>query len=193
MRISLLLTTAIFLLIACSPFKKDMFPEWRDLDEFPRKKWYSNQLRAAKESPIITPLNVPTYRFTWLRSFHHPIVVRIECPDHCTITAKILNGAGGYVPGKISKTINRTLSQSEEEKFKRLLSQVNFSPEKSLEDIIGVDGAQWVLEAASGNSYHAIDYWSPQPGGSVDSEAFYTLCSYMLYLTGFEIPDNEFY
>jgi hypothetical protein len=192
MRTSVLLVLAICSLTGCSSYRGDMFPEWKDLDEFPRG-WYSNQLVAANESPIVLPIETPTYRFIWIRTFHNPVVVRVECPGRCKLSAKILSGEGGYDPGKVSKFVRRNLSQDEEDKFKQLMSRVNFSPAKRLGGIVGLDGAQWILEAASGNTYRALDYWRPVSDKNSDVKAYVALCNYMIDLSGFEIPSDEFY
>ena len=45
--------------------------------------------------------SLPTkiYRFTWLRSFHKPIVIGIEnANDTITLYWKVTDGAGGYEP-----------------------------------------------------------------------------------------------
>src|SRR3974377_1731032 len=44
------------------------------------ERWYANQLRAHKEPSLATNASAPAetiYRFTWLRTFHHPVAVRI--------------------------------------------------------------------------------------------------------------------
>lgn len=192
MRTSVLLVIATFFLVACSSYNRNMFPEWKDLREFPRE-WYSGQLIVAKEFPIVLPIKEPTYRFIWIRTFHNPVVVRVECPGRCEVSAKVLDGEGGYDPGKVRKSIHRNLSQSEEERFRQLISSVNFAPVKSLEDMVGLDGAQWILEVADGNTYHALDYWSPSSDRGADVAAYVALCNYMIDLSGFEIPGDERY
>ena len=39
----------------------------------------------------------------WLRSFHHPVAVRLDIMSDGTgkLTVKIANGAAGYKPGKL--------------------------------------------------------------------------------------------
>src|SRR5690348_9677165 len=53
-----------------------------------RNHWYSQQLEAMSE-PVLKPGgNLKTYRFTWLRSFHHPVVVRVvEANGKCVLHA----------------------------------------------------------------------------------------------------------
>ena len=66
--------------------------------------WYSEMLQALNE-PILLGLDgdAEIYRFTWLRTFHNPIVIRIERKGgSIELTAKASNGAGGYKPGKLS-------------------------------------------------------------------------------------------
>jgi hypothetical protein len=51
-----------------------------------------------------------TYRFLWLRTWGHPIAVRIAgLSTGGLISAVELDGAGGYGPGTILRTVNRPL------------------------------------------------------------------------------------
>src|SRR4051812_34837791 len=66
--------------------------------------WFSTHLSAAMEPSLFEqslkpPQATPaSYRFTWLRSFHVPVIVRIdEGRDGVMhLTAKRLSGKGGY-------------------------------------------------------------------------------------------------
>ena len=68
-------------------------------------QWYSGQWRAAQEPSIYEASKSPsaattTYRFTWLRTFHAPVIVRIDVDPRgrMRLTAKQLSGKGGYAP-----------------------------------------------------------------------------------------------
>ncbi|HZS04476.1 MAG TPA: hypothetical protein VFD58_06540 [Blastocatellia bacterium] len=67
-------------------------------------EWYSEHLKAMAEPSLLTlsGVQIECYRFLWLRSFHHPVAVRIwrEGNDRF-IVAKELDGAGGYEPGRL--------------------------------------------------------------------------------------------
>src|ERR1700754_2651077 len=39
-------------------------------------RWYAEHLRAAGEGPL-SDMPGPTLRFTWLRTFHAPVVIRV--------------------------------------------------------------------------------------------------------------------
>ena len=75
-------------------------------------QWYSEQLSALQE-PSLWELSRSSkspeiYRFLWLRTFDHPLAVRVEVADDGTgmLTVKMSGGAGGYKPGKLIE--NRT-------------------------------------------------------------------------------------
>lgn len=40
--------------------------------------WYSSQLCALNEPLIFDQKSGTIYRFTWLRTFHHPVAIRIQ-------------------------------------------------------------------------------------------------------------------
>src|SRR5271154_1251824 len=66
-------------------------------------KWYSEQLRAMNE-PSLFELSkdkrVESYRFTWLRSFNHPMAIRLMIQQNGSGILYITenDGAGGGDP-----------------------------------------------------------------------------------------------
>jgi hypothetical protein len=109
------------------------------------------------------------YRFTWLRSFHHPITVRITVHINGTgtLTTKMTDGQGGYEPGKLIVNSTRDIGMTEVRHLLTLIEAMGFwqmSPKPALSNLVGLDGAQWILEASSHNDYHVIDRWSPEKG-----------------------------
>jgi len=189
MRISICLI-CLFLILGCATSSKDAFPNWHALDSFQRD-WYSRQLTAADEKPILLPIRAPVYRFTWLRSFHHPIIIRVECPDRCSLEAIELSGAGGYKPGSILIRKKHVLTAEEKKTFSNLFEKINFWFPQPESDVIGSDGAQWILEAASENIYQAWQVWEPtvQPR----FKTYFDFCDFLISLSGLEIPDDDFY
>lgn len=139
------------------------------LDEFSRQ-WYSKHLRAMSEPTLSCgPGNAEeTYRFLWLRTFHHPIAVRVaRLKEGIQLSAVELSGAGGYEPGGIIKQIHKSLSSDQ---WQTLISEVEdckYWSQPSVDNSgIGLDGAQWIIEARRGQSYHVVDRWN---GGPCDS------------------------
>jgi hypothetical protein len=68
--------------------------------------WFSEMLLALKE-PVLKDYrgSRAIYRFTWLRTRHHPVTVRVEEEgNRAMLFCKVTDGMGGYLPGKI---INR--------------------------------------------------------------------------------------
>ena len=132
--------------------------------------WYSTHLRAAHESSLYlasmqaTP--GATYRFTWLRSFHEPVVFRIDArPDGAmTFTAKKLSGHGGYGPGHIEARVTRVLTTDEAARFRRIVSISHLFelPPKGCGP--GPDGADWIFEANEGGAYRYVARWAPENG-----------------------------
>lgn len=125
--------------------------------------WYSEMLFALKE-PILKNYqgNKEIYRFTWLRSFNHPVSIRLEKQgDLIKLFTKVSNGAGGYVPGDLilDKVTDVTLQEYyillekiEETKFWTLpTDKVDASS----------DGSEWIIEVAKNNRYHLVARRSP--------------------------------
>lgn len=160
--------------------------------------WYRSQLKALDE-PSLWKLSKQSsrervYRFLWLRSFHHPIVVRLNLnPDGSgTVTTKIASGAGGYDPGKL--IVNRTRGLGTDD-VKRFLSRVDKerywdlpTKEQQTGNVIGVDGAQWVIEAVRIGNYKIVDRWSPSKGPIKDLGL-----TMLRDLAQLKLPDQEIY
>jgi hypothetical protein len=136
--------------------------------EFPAN-WYAKHLIALKEPSLWESSKVEkttSYRFLWLRTFHHPIVIRIDVNIDGTslLTTKMTSGAGGYGPGRLIQNETRTLSR---EQTKWSLEQIeghNFWKAPSVQNDRGVDGSQWIVEGVRDGAYHIVDRWSPKDG-----------------------------
>jgi hypothetical protein len=66
-----------------------------------KSRWYSSHLRALNEPSLLElakKKEVESYRFLWLRSFHHPVAIRLEIKGDgsSVLITKISSGAGGY-------------------------------------------------------------------------------------------------
>lgn len=155
--------------------------EWGD--QF-KTEWYSKHLRAMEEAPLSFPdkQTLESYRFLWLRSFHHPVAVRLwKTETDQFISVKELSGAGGYEPGTFILKSQRKLSQAEWDAFMRVLEYSCYWEQPTEEDDAGLDGARWILEGFRQSRYHAVDRWTPQSG------SFREACLYMLKLSRLKI------
>lgn len=124
-----------------------------DRSDAAKSNLYGRQLKALDEPSLSRAgdADVQSYRFTWLRSFHQPVAVRIEVKSDSTglLFLKVTNGAGGYKPGKLIKNTSRPLSLEQTTKFLTIVDQTRFWDTPSTdEDAAGVDGAQWIVEGA---------------------------------------------
>jgi hypothetical protein len=131
------------------------------------QRWYGDQLTAMGEAPIYKlakPDGRFVFRFTWLRTFHHPMCVRLEhSKDGKTVLfGKELNGAGGYQPGILITDRKIELTAQQYEAFKAKLASVNFVQLATEEkDLGGHDGARWIFELNDNGCYHVVDRWCP--------------------------------
>lgn len=151
------------------------------LDEF-EDAWYSRHLRAAGERPLsFAPGSPPALRFTWLRTFDAPVIVRVEWAPTgaATLTATMLSGAGGYDPGEISATVSRPLTQDEIESV--LLLRQAALREPQVDCRMMLDGARWIVEAAGADGYRYVNAKSPKAG------AVHDLGVSLLGLTGWSL------
>jgi len=139
----------------------------RDYDEdaFVRH-WFSSYLLSMKEPTLSCgQATGASYRFLWLRSFHHPIVVRVVYEaDIASLTAVELDGAGGRIPGVEIRRVARWLSAEESSALLTELRKATFWDLPSREKRMGIDGAEWLIEGRDGVRYHVVRRWSPVAG-----------------------------
>lgn len=157
----------------CPPLADDsyFFPASSDpsaplavsLHQFHRR-WYSAHLRAMGEPSLScgTSSDEEVYRFLWLRTFDHPIIVRIARSEkRVQLTAVELSGRGGYEPGSILKQMHKSLSSDQWQELTDRIGAVDYWLQPSIETGgIGLDGSQWIIEARCGPIYHVVDRWS---------------------------------
>ena len=147
--------------------------------------WYSEQLFALKEPLLFNKkMNKEVYRFTWLRTFHHPIAIRIEKENGVNkLYWKECDGAGGYEPGNLITDKSKVISKLDWDVFHNKLSRLDFWNCGIGTGLVGTDGSFWILEGATPDRYYVISEWE----GKMDC------CLYLLKLTDLKIPDKEIY
>lgn len=127
--------------------------------------WYGRHLEAAGEAPLFAAPE-PVLRFTWLRTFQAPVIVRLNtAPDGTiTMTATELSGAGGYEPGDVARRVERPLSAQETAALARTLNDTRVLEQPPADCRWGMDGDQWIIESGGPGGYRFLDRWSPEGG-----------------------------
>jgi len=148
------------------------------LDENPQadkalRESYSKFLTALQEPSLwksSQTRKIQSYRFLWLRSFDRPISVRLDVqPDGTALlTTRMTSGKGGYEPGHLIEHRTKKLTKEQTGWFLDRIEELKFwslptSPPKD-PNLVGVDGAEWVLEGIKNGQYHVVDRWSPDKG-----------------------------
>jgi hypothetical protein len=147
--------------VSCAAFRG----RTRPLMDDHKAHWYGSHLSAAGERPL-SEAAVPTLRFTWLRTFHAPVVVRLETATDgaVTMTATELSGHGGYEPGTVARRVERRLSGEEVAALTRTLEDAAVLEQAPGECSLGMDGAQWIIESAGPDGYRFVERWTPREG-----------------------------
>ena len=134
--------------------------------------WYSQQLRVLVE-PSLWETSQGTkgqaYRFLWLRSFHHPVVVRltVNSDGTSTLVTKVASGQGGYKPGKLIENRTSQVSREQTRWFLNGVEELKYWDLPTREEktnVVGLDGAQWIVEGVRNGAYKIVDRWSPERG-----------------------------
>ncbi|HYV91221.1 MAG TPA: hypothetical protein VE978_05535 [Chitinophagales bacterium] len=153
--------------------------------------WYSQHLFAMREPVIFMDKSQnEIYRFTWLRTFHNPVAIRIEKQgDTYLLYWKLCNGAGGYAPGKLTIDKQRMIDKQTWEKFKIKLDEIDFwNLATNEKEMSGTDGSQWILEGKTSKQYHVVDRWTPS-----DKSKYYQCCDFLIGLTDLKIKGDDKY
>ena len=169
-------------------FPVGVFSDDPDLSEF-RARWYAKHLRAMGEESLLnaaTNQEFPSYRFLWLRTFHHPIAIELRIrPDGSGQISSIeLDGQGGYRPGKMLANEISEISKEQLEQFEELVRASNYweLPTEYHQPMhVNDDGAQWILEGVKNQKYHVVDRWAPTEG------KYREACLYLLKLSRLHI------
>jgi hypothetical protein len=133
-----------------------------------------------------------SYRFLWLRTFHHPIAIRLDvkADGSSVLTTKITSGEGGYEPGVLTVNTSRNLTQEQTQNIVKKIEEALFWSMPILDDgnTIGVDGAEWIVEGVKNGKYHVVTRWSPESGAIRELGL-----AFIHDLAKLSIPKNEMY
>jgi len=150
--------------------------------------WYSSALRAAREPSLyLASLDaeaepVEVVRFTWLRSFHDPIVVRVDqTTDGVTRMTATQMYMGLPRDGRAYRQVARQLSAEEATAFKNLVATGGLSEALPIGCNGWLDGAEWIIERSRTGHYAYWNRRSPDEGPVRDVGLM------MLKLTGWSV------
>ncbi len=156
-----------------------VFPDPAGQEYFPKGEalFYTKYLAAMKEPSVKAPLKKGVervLRFTYLRSFHDPLVIRVvQKGEILTTRAVKLKMEPGYKPGKILYDKTWILKEANSKLVRSLLRQKDFwKPLNAAEQEIniGLDGSQWIFEVHDKTGYRIISVWSPEASTFTDKE-----------------------
>ena len=159
-----------------------------------KSEWYSSELRALEEPSLFelekTP-SVESYRFLWLRTFNHPVAIRLDLlPDGTsTLTTKTASGEAGFHPGVLDENRSRVLTKDETQAFLSKVGKLGFwQAPNPVNDQAGTDGSEWIIEGVKAGQYHVVDRWMPAKG------VVYELGMMLAFdLAKMDIPKREIY
>ena len=133
-----------------------------------RMDWYLQHFRALGEKSLYSEGCEFDWciRFTWLRTFHAPISIRVEFRPNSEpyLFFRQTDGLGGYEPGDISVSAAMQLNTGSEQILAALIQNALENEDYSRGEIQGFDGARWIIEYRDIDKYVLADQWSPGRG-----------------------------
>ena len=158
-----------------------------------RRGMYGQHLFVMQEPrlPSLTARpDAETIRFLWLRSFHAPVVVRLERRGaKCWVVTTVLDPSNSYEPGQISRRDSLRIELRTLQEVLDRLSAPDFWA--SREQPPGLDGATWLFEWVRPGQYQVVSRWSPEEVGR--EAAARDIGLQLLRLGRVEVPADEIY
>lgn len=152
--------------------------------------WYSQVLNSCSEPVLFNYKGEEEiYRFSWFRSFHSPVVIRIQKKGFSFhFSAKVLQEGYEDVPDEVIDSTERFMNFFEWHVFKEKLGKAGFwqLPVEDTEEQ-GMDGAQWVMEGIQNGKYHVVERWS------AGSSNFGDACRYLIAISDLGIQKEDIY
>jgi hypothetical protein len=160
--------------------------------------WYGKALERMNEPRLpgfTKDVNADIYRIMILPTWGNPIVVRVQRHGELyTLSARRLDGQGGYDPGKLVEAKNIELGADDSKTLAALIQNLNFFQLSTEDDVMGADGDQWIIEGVSQGKYHVAVRWCAD---SYEPEkrkltAFLALCRFLFNKSALsERPKNK--
>jgi hypothetical protein len=172
-------------IVADTYFPIKIKPGDEGVTEF-ESKWYSKSLKRMKEPRLpecAKDSKAEIYRITILPTWGNPIAVRAQRHGNLfSLSARRLDGQGGYDPGYLGESKDVLLSSDDSKALAALIQNLNFFQMSTGDDFRGFDGDEWIIEGVSQGKYHVVVRWS---ASSYDREkrkltAFLALFEFLL-------------
>jgi hypothetical protein len=149
-------------------------------------KWYGKSLERMNEPRLpefVKDVSAEVYRIMILPTWGNPIAVRVQRHGELyDLSARRLDGQGGYDPGKLVKAKDIELGADDSKSLALLIQNLNFFQMPTNDDVMGMDGDEWIIEGVSQGKYHIAVRWCAD---SYDPEkrklsAFLALCKFLV-------------
>jgi hypothetical protein len=149
-------------------------------------KWYGKSLERMNEPRLpglARDVSADVYRIMILPTWGNPIVVRVQKHGELySLSARRLDGQGGYDPGKLAEAKDIELSADDSKSLAALIQNLHFFQLPTKDDVRGLDGDEWIIEGVSQRKYHVVVRWCAD---SYDPErrkltSFLALCRFLL-------------
>lgn len=157
-----------------------VFPDPEGRGYFPKGKegYYTKYLSVMKEPSVMAALSqgvTRVFRFTYLRSFHDPLVFRIvDKEGELMATSVRLRRDREMMTVKIDFQKTWSLQADVSRRISSLIVQKDFwKPLNKDEDKLassGLDGSRWIFEIHDKDGYRLINVWSPDAMVGTENE-----------------------
>ena len=129
----------------------------------------------------------------WLRSFDDPIIVRIVLEPN---NMRVVTSQATLAPNDDLSNVRRDSSSLRATTWDSFLERTSlrefWTTNVPKSGLLGLDGAQWIMEFRDGPRYRAVDWWSPKAGGGTEG-GYRALFLDILSLGSVQVKPNAVY
>ncbi|WP_345301876.1 hypothetical protein [Lysobacter hankyongensis] len=141
----------------------EYFPESNSRAQHESGHRYASYLSGFGEPSLSCATRAPVYRFLWVRSFHGPLIVRVDRRGdtwHLVAVERVSSDGKRFDTRRVA----RMLTRDEGRRLELALARANLFETPSRARLDGLDGAEWVVEARDADRYRLHEEWSPREG-----------------------------
>jgi hypothetical protein len=159
--------------------------------------YYPRHLKAMNEPSLFQRRAEPGFnavRFTWLRSFHDPIVVRVQLTERGADvrTVRLKRKGQAVFETVLDRTVETDMSLWSE--ITNSVARMGFWEMPTEDAVTGFDGARWILESVSSGRYKIVDRWGPTYDADERKlQEYVATCKRVLKVGGIDLEKDRVY
>ncbi len=130
------------------------------------REMFEPYIMALKEDGLLAGAH-ECYRMIWIRTFHPPVALRLDVADDDSGVLRIrrTDGMGGFEPGNLVVDRWTVIAPDVIDRLRTMIEVSGLRGMRtSRNDLFGIDGATWIIEALASGEHLLVARWAPRDG-----------------------------